>query len=272
MKRPGGPSAPTTSCSSGWHFKVTTQLTERLPPGVVNESDPGARAGEGLSLRLADPGAAVLRAEEPLQPLEFQGQVSTTHRIRHAGRCWSTDFSARRTWATCGRGTSGLAMTSYAGCHNDVEAPISAKNNGVSILEQLGSTRGRDRRHVSDDLHLREAQRRSGPRMGFGHPGQPAEHGLAIPLDFCRPSGFQCPGRDRGQVQKQPDHASGARSSVTAKRPTRSWSAVSAPAIPAAITSRSVTVRSGSSRARQPHIRRLLANRADGDLISSDQY
>ena len=28
-------------------------------------------------------------------------------------------------------------MTSYAGCHNDVEAPISAKNNGVLFLEQL---------------------------------------------------------------------------------------------------------------------------------------
>ncbi len=32
------------------------------------------------------------------------------------------------------RGPSGVAMTNYAGSHNDVEAPIAAKNNGVFFL------------------------------------------------------------------------------------------------------------------------------------------
>ena len=106
---------------------------ELLPPGVVNDDRPGPRSAQGIPLRLAHPDPSLLRTKKHLQSLQLQSRA-----LRAAEHHDPRDHLVRSFLCPSdpgpNRGAGGVAMTSYAGCHNDVEAPIAAKNNGVFFL------------------------------------------------------------------------------------------------------------------------------------------
>ena len=106
---------------------------ERLPPGVVNETDPVLDRTTGYQFGWLAQILPFFEQRNVYNHLNFrfgvfQAQNLTCRTISIDGFLCPSDSSSMR------RSASGVAMTSYAGCHNDVEAPISAKNNGVLFL------------------------------------------------------------------------------------------------------------------------------------------
>ena len=113
---------------------------ERLPPGVVSDTDPVLDQAKGYHFGWLTQILPFCEQTNIYNHLNFKAGVydapnSTCRTILVDGFLCPSDVANMR------RGSTGLAMTSYAGCHNDVEAPISAKNNGVLLPEQLDSTR-----------------------------------------------------------------------------------------------------------------------------------
>ncbi len=106
---------------------------ERLPPGVVSDSDPVLDQAKGYHFGWLTQILPFCEQRNIYNHLNFKAGVydapnSTCRTILVDGFLCPSDLGNMR------RGPTGLAMTSYAGCHNDVEAPISAKNNGVLYL------------------------------------------------------------------------------------------------------------------------------------------
>ena len=150
------------------------------------------------------------------------------------------------------RSASGLAMTSYAGCHNDVEAPIAAKNNGVLFLNS--SVRYEDITDGTSQTILSREKLNDGLDQGWAS-------GTRASLRNMGSRSGRVAGR-RGEVSRSRARTTSAASraaapraqgdldSPTATRSTPRLSAASAAAIPAARTSPSATARCGSSRPR----------------------
>ena len=243
---------------------------ERLPPGVVNDSDPVLDQAKGYHFGWLTQVLPFFEQKNVYNHLNFNFGVydsanSTCRTILVDGFLCPSDLVNLR------RGPSGLAMTSYAGSHHDVEAPISAKNNGVLFLNS--SVRLED---VTDGTSLtvfiaeklndgRDQGWASGTRASLRNLGS-----RSSPI-----SG----GRVRFSIDEEEEGIGIAQSKVGAS--IENYDDELDPKFVGGFGSRhpgghNAAFGDGSVRMLKSsisaHVRRLLGNRADGDLLSSDHY
>jgi prepilin-type N-terminal cleavage/methylation domain-containing protein/prepilin-type processing-associated H-X9-DG protein len=107
---------------------------EVFPPGVVNGSGPVVDQAQGYHfgwivqvLPHCELGNVYNHFNLKLGLYELQNLTTRTNLIR--GFLCPSDIGPNR-------GANRVAMTSYVGCHNDVEAPIDAANKGVFFLNR----------------------------------------------------------------------------------------------------------------------------------------
>ena len=104
---------------------------EMLPPGVVNLTGPILDQPKGYHFGWLVQILPFCEQKNVYNHFNFKLGFMRRKTSR-PGRPWSAASFARPIPADS-RAT-GVAMTNYAGSHNDVEAPISATNNGVLFL------------------------------------------------------------------------------------------------------------------------------------------
>ena len=245
---------------------------ERLPPGVVSESDPVLEQAKGYHFGWLTQVLPFFEQKNLYNHLNFKAGVydtsnSTCRAMLVDGFLCPSDLGNLR------RGTSGLAMTSYAGCHNDVEAPISAKNNGVLFLNS--SVRLEDvtdgtsqtifiAEKLNDGLDQGWA---SGTRASLRNMGS-RSHSISAGRVV-----FNVLGETEDESKSNQITLSGVTefgdSETADQKFVGGFGARHPGGHNVAFGDGSVRFLKGSV---SPHIRRLLGNRADGDLISSDQY
>ena len=105
---------------------------EMLPPGVVNLTGPILDQPKGYHFGWLVQVLPYCELRNIYNHFNFkiglyETQNSTTRTTLVRGFLCPSDSGANR-------GPTGVAMTNYAGSHNDVEAPIAATNNGVLFL------------------------------------------------------------------------------------------------------------------------------------------
>lgn len=165
------------------------------------------------------------------------------------------------------RGPNGAAMTNYAGSHNDVEAPINTNNNGVLFLNSAirfeDITDGTSQTiFVGEKLNdgLGEGWA-SGTRASLRNMGGSPNRATTNSAPGVDPSD------DDGAT------AGGAQGGAAASQDTLSFVGTFGSRHPGGAN---VAFGDGSVRflksSAAPKVRRWLANRADGEIISSDQF
>jgi prepilin-type N-terminal cleavage/methylation domain-containing protein len=106
---------------------------ERLPPGVVNDTSPVLDQPKGYHFGWLTQILPYCEQRNVYNHLNFKLGLYETQNF--TCRTMLVDmFLCPSDAVNMRRGSTGLAMGSYAGCHNDAEAPISANNNGVLFL------------------------------------------------------------------------------------------------------------------------------------------
>ena len=106
---------------------------ERLPPGVVNDTGPVLDQPKGYHFGWLTQILPYCEQRNIYNHLNFklglyESQNFTSRTMLVGVFLCPSDAANNR------RGPTGLAMGSYAGCHNDFETPIAANNNGVLFL------------------------------------------------------------------------------------------------------------------------------------------
>ncbi len=245
---------------------------ERLPPGVVSDSDPVLDQAKGYHFGWLTQVLPFFEQKSLYNRLNFKAGVydapnSTCRAIMVDGFLCPSDLASMR------RGTGGVALTSYAGCHNDVEAPISAKNNGVLFLNS--SVRLEDVTDgTSQTIFIAEKLNESG-EQGWAS-------GTRASLRNMGSRGGPLPG---GWVQfsiGSDDESADGKAIISGNsvalindgepadaKFVGGFGARHPGGHNVAFGDGSVRFLKGSA---SSHVRRLLGNRADGDLLSSDQY
>jgi prepilin-type processing-associated H-X9-DG protein len=105
---------------------------ECLPPGVVNDTGPVLDVPKGYHFGWLAQGLPYFEQKNVYNHLNFKFGVYEPHNFTtrtiliRSFLCPST--------ASPARGPGGVALTSYVGSSNDSEAPIAANNNGVFFL------------------------------------------------------------------------------------------------------------------------------------------
>ena len=190
---------------------------ETLPPGAVNELDPVLDQPRGYGFGWL------------AQVLPYIEQANVFHHFNFQVGLYQPPNATTRTALVrsflCpsdlgpARGNGRVAMTSYAGVHHDVEAPIASDNHGVLFLNSR--VRFEDVTDGTSQTFFVGEKLLGGPDLGWasGHAREPQERGHA--------GGSGSRGTDGG-----------------GRRETRSSSADSSSAIPACSTSWSATGRS----------------------------
>ena len=107
---------------------------EMLPPGVVNLTGPILDQPKGYHFGWMVQILPYCELKNVYNHFNFkmglyEAPNFTTRMTLVRGYLCPSDPGANR-------GPTGVAMTNYAGSHNDIEAPIAANNNGVLFLEQ----------------------------------------------------------------------------------------------------------------------------------------
>ena len=254
---------------------------ESLPSGVVNPTGPIVDAPSGYHFNWISQLLPYLDAKPVYRRLDFNADLyqpqSGTARAVMIGTllCPSstTPFRSARTGSPAPIGGD-PALTSYAGCHNDTETPIDAKNNGVFFLnsrvryediEDGTSNTVFFGEKIQDDTELgwasgtRSTLRNMGTRINPPIIPRRAPFRSRVPMTTT-----PTPPRSRRAAGEPP---------ARPPRPPKRSSAVSAASMPVGRTSASGD---GSVRFLKntisPKVLGLLGNRADGDLISSDQF
>ena len=106
---------------------------ERLPPGVVNDTSPVLDQPKGYHFGWLTQILPYCEQRNIYNHLNFKLGLYESQNF--TSRTMLVDsFLCPSDSANSRRGPTGLAMGSYAGCHNDVETPIAANNNGVFFL------------------------------------------------------------------------------------------------------------------------------------------
>jgi prepilin-type N-terminal cleavage/methylation domain-containing protein/prepilin-type processing-associated H-X9-DG protein len=109
---------------------------EMLPPGVVNDTGPIKNIAKGYHIGWTVQILPYLEQKNVFNHLNFAVGAYATHNstaraITIRTLMCPSDSAAGRTGAGA---TFSVGGSNYAACHNDVEAPIAAKNTGVFFL------------------------------------------------------------------------------------------------------------------------------------------
>jgi prepilin-type N-terminal cleavage/methylation domain-containing protein/prepilin-type processing-associated H-X9-DG protein len=238
---------------------------ELLPPGVVNTTGPILDQPKGYHYGWL------------VQILPFFEQKNVYNHLNFKIGIYETEnFTTRTTVirsficpsdSSANPGASGVAMTNYVGSHNDVEAPISATNNGVLFLNSAvrfeditdGSSQtifvGEKLNNAPDEGWA------SGTRASLRNSGSGVNQTATAPL----------PGPGSGDDDDGDSQVAGARaaSATDTLSYVGGYSARHPGGANFAFGDGSVRFIKNSINRR---IFRLLANRADGEIISADKY
>jgi prepilin-type N-terminal cleavage/methylation domain-containing protein/prepilin-type processing-associated H-X9-DG protein len=238
---------------------------ELLPPGVVNTTGPILDQPKGYHYGWL------------VQILPFFEQRNVYNHLNFKIGIYETEnFTTRTTVirsficpsdSSANPGASGVAMTNYVGSHNDVEAPISATNNGVLFLNSAvrfeditdGSSQtifvGEKLNNAPDEGWA------SGTRASLRNSGSGVNQTATAPL----------PGPGSGDDDDGDSQVAGARaaSATDTLSYVGGYSARHPGGANFAFGDGSVRFLKNSINRR---VFRLLANRADGEIISADKY
>jgi prepilin-type N-terminal cleavage/methylation domain-containing protein/prepilin-type processing-associated H-X9-DG protein len=236
---------------------------ERLPPGVVNSTGPVLDVPKGYHFGWLT------------QILPYCDQKNVYNHLNfNIGLYETQNFTARTIVSRSflcpsdpgpSRGLTSVAMTSYAGIHNDVEAPIAANNSGVFFLNS--SVRYEDITDGSSQTLFVSEKLNDGLDQGWA-------------------SGTRASLRNAGWLinssKTQSSAVVGPRSSGGADAEGENPDAVpGTPSFVGGASSRhpggaNFTFGDGSVRflknSMSLGILRLLANRADGEILSAEQF
>ena len=244
---------------------------ERLPPGVVSQTDPVLDQAKGYHFGWLTQILPFCEQRNVYNHLNFKAGVydapnSTCRTILVDNFLCPSDATNMR------RGATGLAMTSYAGCHNDVEAPISAKNNGVLYLNS--SVRLDDVTDGTSQTIFISEKLNDGLDQGW------LSGTRASLRNMGSRSSRVAGGRVSFSVEGDDDGAGGAQSSLEKVIELTDSDKAQAAFVGGYGSfhpgGQNVALGDGSVRflktSNSVRVRRLLGNRADGDLLSADQY
>jgi prepilin-type N-terminal cleavage/methylation domain-containing protein/prepilin-type processing-associated H-X9-DG protein len=244
---------------------------ETLPPGVVNATGPIVDQPQGYHFGWLTQILPYIDQKNVYNHLNFKLGLYVPENSS-ARLIYVDSFFCPSDAANVRRSAAGIAMTSYVGCHNDLEAPIAASNTGVLFLNSSvrieDVTDGASQtifigEKLNDGLDLgwasgtRATLRNMGSTRSSGPGGGKITYSIADDDD-------DTPWRGSGPkaASKVPGTGEDDSSMVG------SFSSVHAGGTNYAFGDGSVRMlRTGS-----PRILRLLANRADGEFISAEQY
>jgi prepilin-type N-terminal cleavage/methylation domain-containing protein/prepilin-type processing-associated H-X9-DG protein len=243
---------------------------ERLPPGVVNDTGPVLDQPKGYHFGWITQILPFYEQANVYNHLNFKLGVYQTENLT-CRKMLISSLLCPSDSANSRRGATALAMTSYAGCHNDSEAPIAANNNGVLFLNSAvrieDVTDGTSQTiFVSEKLNDGLDQGwASGTRASLRNAGSRAYRSGAGPVLY------QVGDDGSSNVREVSVDASGANSA--AKPEDLSFVGGYGSRHPggenAAFGDGSVRFLKGSGGTR---VHKLLANRADGEMLSADEY
>ncbi len=170
-----------------------------LPPGVVNDTGPIKNIPKGYHYGWMTQILPLLDRKAVHGHLDYS--VSVYDPINMT--CRQTLIGAFLCPSDPGadRASDNVALTNYAACHNDAEAPIDTTNNGTFFLEQRDPLRRHHRWNRYDDPRGGEEAISGGVWLGIGNAVHFAER-----RDFCR----KClrtespPGIDRWVEHRRP--------------------------------------------------------------------
>jgi prepilin-type N-terminal cleavage/methylation domain-containing protein/prepilin-type processing-associated H-X9-DG protein len=106
---------------------------ETLPPGVVNPSGPIVEEPKGYHFGWLAQVLPYIEQRNTYNHLNFKLGLYVPENSS-ARAIFVQSYFCPSEAPNVRRNGAGMAGTSYAGCHNDVEAPIAANNNGVLFL------------------------------------------------------------------------------------------------------------------------------------------
>jgi prepilin-type N-terminal cleavage/methylation domain-containing protein/prepilin-type processing-associated H-X9-DG protein len=235
---------------------------ERLPPGVVNDTGPVLDVAKGYHFGWIAQSLPYFEQRNAYNHLNFmlgvyEPQNSTTRTVViRSLLCPSTPSPTR--------GSGGVALTSYAGSSNDSEAPIAANNNGVFFL--------------NSSVRYEEVTDGTSQTIFVGEK-------INDGLDQGWASGTRASLRNSGWVISS--RAGGALASALAfgdEEDAKAAASAAEPGTPAYVGGYGSQHPGGANFAfgdgavrflktsMSPRVFKLLANRADGDIIDGDRY
>jgi prepilin-type N-terminal cleavage/methylation domain-containing protein/prepilin-type processing-associated H-X9-DG protein len=238
---------------------------ELLPPGVVNTTGPILDQPKGYHYGWL------------VQILPFFEQRNVYNHLNFKIGIYETEnFTTRTTVirsficpsdSSANPGASGVAMTNYVGSHNDVEAPISATNNGVLFLNS--AVRFEDITDGSSQTIFVGEKLNNAPDEGWasGTRASLRNSGLGVNQTATPPfAGTGSGDDDDGDSQVAGARAASATDTLSY---VGGYSARHPGGANFAFGDGSVRFLKNSINRR---VFRLLANRADGEIISADKY
>jgi prepilin-type N-terminal cleavage/methylation domain-containing protein/prepilin-type processing-associated H-X9-DG protein len=248
---------------------------ERLPPGVVNDTSPVLDQPKGYHFGWLTQILPYCEQRNVYNHLNFKLGLYETQNF--TSRTMLVDaFLCPSDAATLRRGSTGLAMGSYAGCHNDVETPIAANNNGVLFLNS--SVRFEDITDGSSQTIFLSEKLNDGLDQGWASGTRASLRNMGS--RSLGPAALGPGGRILFEVVEDDEAAAKARNPQGAV--TRAAAAEQdALSFVGSFGSRhpgghNVAMGDGSVRLLKTSmgsvVARRLANRADGELLSADQY
>ncbi len=136
-RRPGRPRSRAARQCVNNLFQLSTALQnyesshEVLPPGVVNPTGPISNTAKGYHMSWMVQILPYIEQKNAFKKIDFNKGAYDDANLTVRGHVIASYLCP----SDPGRGTPvGIATTNYAACHNDNEAPIDVKNNGVFYL------------------------------------------------------------------------------------------------------------------------------------------
>jgi prepilin-type processing-associated H-X9-DG protein len=239
---------------------------EALPPGVVNDSGPILDQPKGYHYGWITQILPYCELRNVYNHLNFKVGVYEPHNLTTRTNLIRSLLCPSDGGAS--RGTNGVAMTNYVGCHHDAEAPIDAKNKGVLFLNS--TIRYHDIPDGSSQTIFLSEKLNDGTGQGWasGTRASLRNTGTAINGPLNVPGGLAM--TNVASIAPDPDNPN----------PTPE-AAPGSPAFVGGFGSRhpggaNAALGDGSIRflknSISPAILRFLGNRADGEIIDSDKY